>query len=201
MDIALDRLAPASLSRLPMPPFFAALPAPTADALRAVHTSATMRWSARRQRVRALLAAIPPEARRAAFRSSHFPPTPPPGWQQALPATVYNHLLAVHTNAQLSVAEKRARVDRIMATEVPTTIIERLPLPPHFQALDSSLQRRARLLLFDFRTPWETRRERIERFEKSLSGTQRLTMRAPLPPYFHMLPPQVCKRFLIKKSC
>jgi hypothetical protein len=73
-----------------------------------------MKWSERRVKIRELMRTLTHDQRRAAFRNMWFPPMPPPGFESAISPSLYQQLVAIHQDQDLSVAEKKQKVDLVM---------------------------------------------------------------------------------------
>lgn len=127
------------------------------------------------------------EDRRAVFKNMWFPPMPPPGFEDVLAPSVYQQLLKVHQNSDLTVQEKKQQVDKIMQ-QVPADQLAKLPLPPLMRMLPEETQQRVRSLMHNYQTPWEERHKKVREFVKSLPIEERRLMRPPLPPYVKDLP-------------
>lgn len=104
--------------------------------------------------------------------------------------TIYKQLLAVHSNPQLSVAEKKTQIDKIMVN-VPQEQLDNLPLPPGFNRLSIENQQRVRQIMHNFQNGWDARHEQVKEFLKQLPREERRVMRPPPPPGFESLPEEV----------
>lgn len=124
------------------------------------------------------------------FGPMGFPPHPPPGFELALAPTIYKQLMVVHQNPTLSVEEKKQQVDRIMSM-VPQDQLDRLPLPPNFDRLDSENVQRVRQIMHNFKLDWDTRHQNVKDFISQLPVEQRRLLRPPTPPGFEQLPQEI----------
>jgi hypothetical protein len=190
IDQLLDSIPPSQLAKMPLPSGFEKLPIGVYEQIKEIHDDETMKWSKRRQKVRQIMHTIPHEQRRAVFKDMWFPPMPPASFESVLAPTVYQQLLKVHQNVNLTVAEKKDRVDRIMQ-QVPGDQLMKLPLPPLMRQLPTETQQRIRLIMHNYRTPWDERHQKVREFVQSLPKEEKRLMRPPLPEFVKDLPANV----------
>ncbi|KAI1694503.1 BTB/POZ domain-containing protein [Ditylenchus destructor] len=71
-DKIMDSVDPATLAKLPLPPFFNALPKDVQEKLKAIHSDTEMKWSERAPKFMQIMDSLPEDMK------PHFGPPPPP---------------------------------------------------------------------------------------------------------------------------
>ncbi|KAI6191013.1 hypothetical protein M3Y97_00181700 [Aphelenchoides bicaudatus] len=193
MNDILDTIPPEELAKMPLPAAFEKLPTGVYDQIKLIHEDKTLKWSERRLKIRTIMRTLPHDQRRAVFKDMWFPPMPPPGFEAALSPTIYQQLVSVHQNTQLSVPEKKQKVDQIMQ-KAPADQLAKLPLPPLMRKLSTVNQQKIRLIMHDYNTPWEERHKKVREFVRNLPLDERKLMRPPLPPFVKQLPANIQAR-------
>ncbi|KAI6190515.1 hypothetical protein M3Y97_00126400 [Aphelenchoides bicaudatus] len=198
IEEVLDGLPKDVLEKLPLPPGLERLPEKSKAKFKELHMNRDISWKERQQLVREAVKELPEDEQRLVEpprppmmppMGPHmgFPPHPPPGFETVLSQTIYKQLMAVHSNPQLSVEEKKQQVDKIMAN-VPQEQLDRLPLPPGFDRLSFENQQRVRQLMHDFKLDWETRHENVKKFIDNLPRSERKMLIPGPPPGFEIVP-------------
>uniref|UniRef100_A0A914C405 Uncharacterized protein n=1 Tax=Acrobeloides nanus TaxID=290746 RepID=A0A914C405_9BILA len=200
IDKIMSSLPDEVLDKLPPPPGFEKLPKEVQDQLKSIRRNKSLNWREKHEKVREFIDSLPEEQRKLLpppppppffppFGPRGLPPRPPPGFEKVLPSEVYQRLLAVHENTNISVPEKMQKIDEIMK-EVPKETLEKLPLPPGFDKLPEDTQKQARAILFNMSISFKERMKALKKFTKSLPKEQRKMVR-PQPPGFENLPQDI----------
>lgn len=188
-----------TLAKLPLPPGFEVLPDKVQQKIRAIHGNPSLDWSQKHGKVAQLIEALPPDQRPRPppgfpalpppQAGEFFPPNPPPGFEKVLPPNVYEQLLKIHRDGQLSVQEKSQSIDQIMRS-LPQHIIDQLPLPPGFDQLPEKYIKQARTIFGDKTLSFHEKDRKVFEFVRSLPANLRQLVRPPLPPAFERLNPE-----------
>lgn len=102
---------------------------------------------------------------------------PPAGFDKVLGEEIYQKLLNVLQNSQMTVKEKKAQLDNIMS-KVPQETIDRLPMPiPSINNLPDEIQRDMREIMYNFNVPWDERFLQFRQYIRTLPKTYRRLIR------------------------
>ncbi|KAI1724035.1 hypothetical protein Ddc_05235 [Ditylenchus destructor] len=198
-DRILNSVDPATLAKLPFPPGFEGLPENVKEKIREIHTNTEMSWNEKSKQIGNLIESLPPNLK--AFlpegppginggKRINFPPMPPPGFKEVLPADAYAQLLQVHQDTNLTPKEKIHKIDTIMRS-LPQEVLDKLPLPPGFDQLPPETVEKARAIFADKTLDYEAKNKKIIAFVKSLPEEQRQLVKPPLPPVLSQLSEEV----------
>ncbi|KAI1712241.1 hypothetical protein DdX_09791 [Ditylenchus destructor] len=198
-DRILNSVDPATLAKLPFPPGFEGLPENVKEKIKEIHTNTEMSWNEKSKQIGKIIESLPPNLK--AFlpegppginggKRINFPPMPPPGFKEVLPADTYAQLLQVHQDANLTPKEKIHKIDTIMRS-LPQEVLDKLPLPPGFAQLPPETVEKARAIFADKTLDYEAKNKKIIAFVKSLPEEQRQLVKPPLPPVLSQLSEEV----------
>nr|CAD2194306.1 unnamed protein product [Meloidogyne enterolobii] len=200
-------VSPKLLAKLPLPPGFEALPSNIKEKIKEINGDPSIDWSKKHLKVKELIGALPqqqhphpllhnpsiriPSTQIQQTNSGNvipefFPPNPPPGFEKVLPPEVYQQLLQIHRNPQLTVQQKSLQIDQIMRS-LPQNIIDNLPLPPGFDKLPPKYIKEVRKIFGDKSLNFQEKDQKIVEFVHSLPLELRKLTRPPLPPAFEKL--------------
>jgi hypothetical protein len=119
IDEVFDFLPKEVLDKMPLPPGFEKLPQEIQDQAKAINGDLALKWGEKREKIREIIKSLPEEQRRLIpfprfggiippFGPRGLPPLPPPGFKEVLPSEVYQKLVEIHQNKELSQEDKKS---------------------------------------------------------------------------------------------
>ena len=142
-------------AQIALPPRFQRLPTEILAAVRHVYENAALTFRSKRARIRRILDTLT-NAQRATIDAEPMATGAPPEYRDLLTPEALARLVAVYANAELTTAEKKVALDRLMR-ELPAETLARLPLPSTLLLLPDELRPRLHALVYDFSRPWNER--------------------------------------------
>ncbi|KAI6197489.1 hypothetical protein M3Y94_01230100 [Aphelenchoides besseyi] len=175
IDKILDLLPPRLFAQLPLPSQLQRLPEDVLQQIKLIRVNSNLSIREKRERIRHLMENLTYE-QRAALNEEPFPDRPPAGFEQVLDSETLEHLMAIHDNDTLTIAEKKNELDSIFR-ELPKEVAARLPLPILMRQLPKDIQDRIHAVLYDFQRSWDERFRLTRKFVRTLPKQYRRLIR------------------------
>ncbi|KAI6183776.1 hypothetical protein M3Y97_00525100 [Aphelenchoides bicaudatus] len=168
------------LAQLPLSPDYNHLPKDVYAKINGIHKDKNVKLRDRREQIRRILDHLTWE-QRVEMNKNDLPLEPPAEFEKVLGAEVFDQLLMIHQNPEMSVDQKKQAIDKVMAL-VPQQTINRLPLPESFTRLPVEIQRNLRKLLYNFNMEWDARFLQLRQYIRTLPKAYRRILRAGTVP-------------------
>ncbi|KAF7632341.1 hypothetical protein Mgra_00008266, partial [Meloidogyne graminicola] len=203
-DKIMNSVNPNILSKLPLPPGFELLPLNIQQKITEINGNSSINWNKKHLKIKEIIESLQQKQKNLnpnpllqqqltvqqqqnfEIIPEFFPPNPPPGFEKVLPLNIYQKLLQIHRNSNLSVKQKSFQIDQIMRS-LPQNIIDNLPLPPNFEKLPPNYLKEVKKIFGNKSLTFQEKDQKIISFINSLPLELRKLIRPPLPKGFEKL--------------